>query len=224
MRSTPAILAALVIAVLAGCSPDIVPVAGPNPPRPARDVTSVVPTLGLCGDDPNASDHLGRLLSPIDVWPRAAYSGQGAQNYTLDPAACQARLVATPAPLVPNCAADFPYFEDDDLVTEMARLGVVHIAETQDMDMRADGGTVSEVDEVLLDLGVTSAPKIAALATGCGATRAAGHYTSTSGSGSTTVLQIESGFAVVVTFDRRVTLTAAQRATVLKRAVTLGGT
>jgi hypothetical protein len=214
----------LVIALLAGCSPDVVPVAGPNPPSPIRDVTSLGPTPGVCGDDPSASDQSGRLLSPLDVWPKATYSGQGVQNYTLDPAACQARLAATPAPLVPNCAADFPYFGKDDLVTEMARIGVVHIAETQDMDMRADGSTVSEVDEVLLDLGVTSAPKIAALATGCGATRTAGHYTSTSGSGGAWVLQIESEFAVVVTFDRRVTLTEAQRAAVLKHAMSLAGT
>jgi hypothetical protein len=223
MRGAAAVLAALVIALLAGCSPDVVPMAGPSRPSP-QDVISLGPMLGVCGDDPSVPDQSGRLLSPLDVWPAATYSGQGVQNYTLDPAACQARLVATPVALMPNCAAAFPYFENDDLLTEMARIGVVHIAQTQDMDMRADGSTVSEVDEVVLDLGVTSAPKIAALATGCGATRIAGHYTSTSGSGSATVLQIESEFAVVVTFDRRVTLTEAQRTAVLKRALSLAGT
>jgi hypothetical protein len=222
-RVMAAVSAALAISVLAACSPDVVPIAGPGQPTPTPEGTSPKPGP-VCGDDTTGPDQEARMISPQDVWPGADFSGQGVQNFRLDPVACQARLIATPAPLRPTCENGFPYFTQDDMVTEMARIGVVHIAETQDLDLRADGSTVSTVDEVLLDLGIAAAPRVAALATGCGAERTAGYYTASAGSGDDTLLQIEPEFAVAVTFDQHVTLSDKQRADVLRRAVSLAGT
>jgi len=218
-RVLGAVSAALALVLLVACAPDVVPITGPTQVAPPPDVVSLAPAPA-CGDDAGGPDQDTRVLSSTDVWPAASYTGQGVHYYTLDPAACQGRLAATPVPLRPACQDGFPYFGEDDMLTEMARIGVTHIIEVQDDDMRADGTTVSTVNEMLLDLGDGAPGKLAAFVTECGAKLRGGYY-STTGSVGDTLLQIEPEFAVAMTFDRQATLTAAQRLDLLHRAVSI---
>jgi hypothetical protein len=117
-RSAAALPLAAMALGTAACSPDPVRVPTDTPAPQSSDTAATA--LGLCG-----LDYSGRAsrytLTPHDVWPTATKTGQAFANYTLDPAACAHALSVTPNPEPVQCDLGFPFFPDDERVTELAR-------------------------------------------------------------------------------------------------------
>jgi len=117
MRRYAAARAPVAVALgTSACSPDLVRVPTDTPVPQSADTAATA--LGLCG-----LDYAGRTsrytLTPHDVWPSATKTGQAFANYTLDPAACAHALSVTPNPEPVHWDLGFPFFPDDERVTEL---------------------------------------------------------------------------------------------------------
>ena len=97
------------------CSPDPVRVPTDTPAPQSADTATAV---GVCGLD-HSSRASWYTLAPHDVWPTATKTGQAFANYTLDPGACAHALSVTPNPEPVQCDLGFPFFPDDERVTEL---------------------------------------------------------------------------------------------------------
>jgi hypothetical protein len=112
--------AALALAAMGARDGRVLARPGPVPTdTPASQSADTAATaLGRCG-----LDYSGRAsrytLTPHDVWPTATKTGQAFANYTLDPAACAHALSVTPNPEPVRCDLGFPFFPDDERVTEL---------------------------------------------------------------------------------------------------------
>jgi hypothetical protein len=102
----------------AACLPDLVRVPTDTPAPQSADTAATA--LGLCG-----LDYSGRAsrytLTPHDVWPTATKTRHAFANYTLDPAAFAHAPSVTPNPEPVHSDLGFPFFPDDERVTELAR-------------------------------------------------------------------------------------------------------
>ena len=210
-------LAAMVTAGLAACTADIVPVAGAHP-QPV-DASAADPHT-VCG--PDASSKADRfMLTSVDTWPDVASVAQGFANYTLDPAACTATLAATPNPEPIACDLNFPYYPDNEKVTELARINIVGIHTAQELKVGDDGVVISAVHETVLDLSGNAGSDVVRLARKCGAKPFVGGYVTANGGVIDMLLELDEVHAVAVTFDDHSGLTNAQKKDLLARAVSL---
>ena len=219
-RMAIAALAAVVIMTtgsVAACTPDVVRVAGAHPQPAVAQSTGANAVCGL--DDSAEADRY--MLTRNDIWRDAPSVGQGFSNYTLDPAACAASLAATPNPEPVACDLNFPYFPDDEEVTELARIGVVGIHTAQELKVNGDGVVVSTMHETVLDLSGTAGVGVLRFARKCGAKPLASGYATTSGGVIDMLLEIDEVHAVAVTFDDHSGLTNVQKRDLLARAVSL---
>ena len=219
MRRTAiaAALAAMVTAGLTACTADVVPVAGAHP-QPV-DASAADPHT-VCG--PDASSKADRfMLTSVDIWPDVASVAQGFANYTLDPAACTATLAATPNPEPIACNLNFPYYPDNEKVTELARINIVGIHTAQELKVGDDGVVISAVHETVLDLNGNAGSDVVRLARKCGAKPFVGGYATTTGGVIDMLLELDEVHAVAVTFDDHSGLTNAQKKDLLARAVSL---
>jgi hypothetical protein len=214
-----AVLAAAVTAGgLIACTPEIIPIAGAHP-RPVATPSTAAP-YAVCGPDDSAkADRF--MLTRDDIWEDAASVGQGFANYTLDPAACAAVLAATPNPEPVVCDLNFPYYPDNEELTELARINVVGVHMAQELKVGKDGVVVSAMHETVLDLSANAGPDVLRLARKCSAKPFAGVYGSTSGGVIDMLLEIDETHAVALTFDHHSGLTNVQKEDLLAKAVSL---
>jgi hypothetical protein len=208
----------LTTGALAGCTADVVPVAGARPQPAVAESTGSADAM--CGPDDSA-DADRFMLTRNDVWPDEASVGQGFSNYTLDPVACAANLAATPNPEPVDCEVNFPYFPDNEEVTELARLGVVGIHAAQELKVGDDGVVISAVHETVLDLRDDAGAQVLRVAGKCGAKPFAGGYATAKGGVIDMLLDVDPTHAVAVTFDEHSGLTNDQKQDLLARAVAL---
>jgi hypothetical protein len=214
-----AVLAAVVTAGgLIACTPEVVPIAGAHP-RPVETPSTAAPDA-VCGPDDSAkADRF--MLTRDDIWEDAASVGQGFANYTLDPAACAAVLAATPKPEPVACDLNFPYYPDNEELTELARIKVVGLHTAEELKVGNDGVVVSAMHETVLDLSANAGTDVVRLARKCGAKRLAGVYGSTNGGVIDMLLESGATHAVAVTFDNHSGLTNVEKQELLDKAVSL---
>ena len=161
------------------------------------------------------------MLSPNDVWPGITHSGQGFNNVTLDPAACRARLTATPTPGSADCERGFPYYPADEQVTEFARDGVLAVRAEEILDIGRDGNIAAAVHEWEMQLSPGAAAAIAALATSCGATLVGDTLATTANGSVEMLLHVDDSHAIALTFDVQSKLTDTQKRRLLTKAEAL---
>jgi hypothetical protein len=208
----------LTTTALVACTPDVVPVAGAHPQPAVAESTGGADAV--CGPDDSAeADRF--MLTRNDIWRDVASVGQGFSNYTLDPAACAASLAATPNPEPVACNLNFPYFPDDEEVTELARIGVTGIHTAQELKIGDDGVVVSTMRETVLDLSGDAGAGVLRLASKCGAKPLVSGYATTNDGVIDMLLDIFPMRAVAVTFDAQSGLSSAQKQGLLARALSL---
>jgi hypothetical protein len=213
--------AAVVVAVAltAACAPDVMPVREPSGLRIDDGPPSTPPSspAGVCGSVDAGNFDI--LLSPQDIRPKASTWGQGEASYLLEPDACQSRLAATPFPASPLCQLEFPYFTEDVMVTEFARMGITSVEIGQDYNMRSDDTILSTVREVIAALGAEGGSGLADLAQLCGAQQDGNRYTATTHGAINMVLQVDPDQVIALVFDEKANLTNAQKLALLDKAI-----
>src|SRR5262245_21195235 len=214
-----AIAATIAAVALAACTSDVMPTGRHRPVPDAAALNAPAPVT-LCGVD--GSTRAGVfMLTQRDVWPDSSTTRQGYTNYTLDPAACAGVLAATPRPQPVDCGVGFPYYPQNQQVSELARINVVAFHVAQLLNVASDGTVASTVSEVVLNLGPGSGPEVEALARRCGAQTTAGVlHTSIRGS-IDMILQVDASRVVALTFDLHTRFTNAQKVALLNKAEAL---
>jgi len=217
-RVAAAVAAAIAVALIAACAPDVMPVREPSglqidggPPSAPSSAE------GICGSVEGGNFDI--LLSPQDIWPKASTWGQGEASYLFEPDACQARIAADPHPASPLCQLECPYFTEDVMITEFARMGITSAEIGQDYNMRSDDTILSTVREVIAVVGADGGSGLADLAQLCGAQQDLNRYTATAHGAINMVLQVGPDQVVALVFDEKANLTNAQKLALLDAAV-----
>ncbi|HEY7174384.1 MAG TPA: hypothetical protein VH442_05655 [Micromonosporaceae bacterium] len=228
MLRTVIVAAAAVVAVaLAGCTTDVIP-TGHNAPAATSQFAAPAPTL--CGPDASTRASVF-MLTQKDLWPDSSTTRQAYANYTLDPTACQGVLAATPNPEPVDCSEGFPYYPENQQVSELARIGIVAFHAAQLQDVASDGTVSSMVSEFVLNLAPGAGSQLVSLARRCGAQSNLGLLTSTVQGRIEMVLQVgilssasrlpDASIAVALTFDEHATFTNEEKLELLNKAEAL---
>jgi hypothetical protein len=214
-----AIVATAATLALAACTTDVIPTGRDRPSADATGFNAPGPVT-LCGVD--GSTRAGVfMLTQRDVWPDSSTTRQGYTNYTLDPTACAGILAATPKAQPVDCGVGFPYYPQNQQVSELARINIVAFHVAQLLNVASDGTVASTVSEVVLNLGPGSGPEVEALARRCGAQTTAGVLQTSVRGSIDMILQVDASRAVALTFDLHTGFTNAQKVALLNKAEAL---
>ncbi|HEY7175025.1 MAG TPA: hypothetical protein VH442_08920 [Micromonosporaceae bacterium] len=228
LRTVIVAAAAVVVVALGGCTTDVIPTGHNAPALATSQFAAPAPTL--CGPDASTRASVF-MLTQKDLWPDSSTTRQAYANYTLDPTACQTVLAATPNPEPVDCGEGFPYYPENQQISELARIGVVAFHAAQLQDVASDGTVSSMVSEFVLNLAPGAGTQLVSLARRCGAQSSLGLLTSTVQGRIEMVLQVgilssasrlpDASIAVALTFDAHAPFTNEERLDLLNKAEAL---
>lgn len=189
----------IALAAVAACTADVVSVATTNASGPA---SASVPAV--CGEHQDTAQ-AGLLLTVQDIWPTNEYAGKVMSEMSLNDAACRDAVAKTTAPTRVSCELGFPFYASDALPTELARLGVTRVNESQLLEVGADQSVSAQVSEYVLTLSGSAAAEIEQSAISCDAVQASNvqppvYTIRDSGGGIAVAVQVGYETAVGLTF------------------------